>query len=109
MTGNDTINGKGGNDVLIGGAGADQFKYLSPNDGSFVATNVTKGTVMGDTITDFTPGTDKIVLDTTAPMPARPRSTTACPPWCRTPPGHCITTGITTATARAPATPCWRR
>jgi serralysin len=74
LAGNDTMNGGGGNDVLIGGAGrdvmtggsgADQFKYLSTGDGATIATNTTKGTVMADTITDFTSGSDRIVLDHT--------------------------------------------
>jgi Ca2+-binding RTX toxin-like protein len=75
LGGDDTLNGKGGNDVLIGGAGhdtltggtgADTFKYLSPSDGGYVSTNVTRGTIAGDKITDFTGGTDKIALDHTA-------------------------------------------
>ncbi|MGE5475869.1 MAG: M10 family metallopeptidase [Bacteroidales bacterium] len=75
LAGNDTINGKGGNDVLVGGAGsdvltggsgADQFKYVSTGDGLWIGSNVTKGTVKADTITDFTVGVDKIVLDHTA-------------------------------------------
>ncbi|MDB5862157.1 MAG: hypothetical protein JWQ76_5846, partial [Ramlibacter sp.] len=50
--GRDTLYGKGGNDTLTGGAGADRFAFdTAPNS----STN-------HDTITDFTPGTDKLVL-----------------------------------------------
>lgn len=74
LAGNDAINGKGGNDVLVGGAGqdvltggtgADQFKYVATGDGLWIGSNVTKGSAKADTITDFTVGTDKIVLDHT--------------------------------------------
>ncbi len=47
--GNDRIEGRAGADALTGGAGADVFFYHSPADG-------------GDTISDFTPGSDRIEL-----------------------------------------------
>ncbi|WP_192553079.1 retention module-containing protein [Pseudomonas sp. IzPS59] len=56
--GNDILNGGGGDDLLIGGmgnntltggAGADTFQWLKGNSGH-------------DTVTDFTPGTDKLDL-----------------------------------------------
>jgi len=50
----DTLGGGTANDILTGGAGADQFRLRSTNNGT-------------DTITDFTDGTDKIgFLDTGA-------------------------------------------
>lgn len=48
-SGNDAITGFAGRDTLTGGAGLDLFIYASVLDG-------------GDTITDFQPGQDKIVL-----------------------------------------------
>ncbi|HPN06829.1 MAG TPA: VCBS domain-containing protein [Hyphomonadaceae bacterium] len=45
--GDDRIAGLGGADTLTGGAGRDHFIYHAPSEG-------------GDTITDFTPGQDKI-------------------------------------------------
>jgi Ca2+-binding RTX toxin-like protein len=51
--GADIIQGNGAGDTLTGNGGADQFRYLSFGD-SLAATP--------DTITDFTPGTDKIDL-----------------------------------------------
>lgn len=50
--GNDSLNGGLGNDTLTGGDGADQFVF-----------NTKMGKTNIDTITDFTVGTDKIVLD----------------------------------------------
>lgn len=63
---NNIITGLAGRDKLSGGAGADTFKYLSKSDGSLVSTNVTKGTVVGDTISDFATGVDKVSVDHTA-------------------------------------------
>ena len=48
--GNDEIEGGFGADNLTGGADADRFVYLQPSEG-------------GDTITDFTPSEDKIVVN----------------------------------------------
>ncbi|TAN56479.1 MAG: calcium-binding protein [Magnetospirillum sp.] len=66
IVGNDAANvltGGKGADVLTGGGGADTFRYLSPGDGLAIGTNVTKGTKVADTITDFKPDTDKVLLD----------------------------------------------
>ena len=52
--GSDTITGGAGADVLTGGAGIDLFKYLTVTDAPNTGTT--------ETITDFTPGTDKIDL-----------------------------------------------
>ncbi|HWD25528.1 MAG TPA: calcium-binding protein [Rhizomicrobium sp.] len=46
--GNDTLNGGTGDDTLTGGSGVDTFQFLN-GDGK-------------DTITDFTPGTDHLIL-----------------------------------------------
>jgi Ca2+-binding RTX toxin-like protein len=50
--GNDVLRGAGGNDTLTGGAGSDQFVFDAALSGAGV-----------DTLTDFTRGADKIVLD----------------------------------------------
>lgn len=69
FNGNDILDGRGGDDnlyggqgadTMTGGTGADQFFYLSFRNGVFNGqTSVAEG---GDTITDFTSGTDIIVL-----------------------------------------------
>ncbi|MGC2857252.1 nidogen-like domain-containing protein [Novispirillum sp. DQ9] len=51
--GNDVLIGGDGADVLTGGAGTDRFRYLSTSEG-------------GDTITDFTPRTDRLEFASTA-------------------------------------------
>jgi Ca2+-binding RTX toxin-like protein len=53
-----TINGRAGNDRLIGGAGSDRFIY--DTNAAF-----TTSAVGIDQIADFVSGTDKIVLDKT--------------------------------------------
>lgn len=58
--GDDFLNGSNGNDRLTGDLGADQFVY----DTGTAFINGSTG-VGVDTITDFTPGTDKIFLDQT--------------------------------------------
>jgi Ca2+-binding RTX toxin-like protein len=63
---NNVLTGGKGSDILTGGAGADTFRYLSAGDGVAISSNVTKGTVTGDKITDFTSGVDKISIDHTA-------------------------------------------
>jgi Ca2+-binding RTX toxin-like protein len=57
-TGNDLLAGGFGNDSLTGGAGSDRFIY----DTNAVFTSSAVGI---DQITDFMPGTDKIILDKT--------------------------------------------
>lgn len=67
---NDTIDGSGGNDLIIagfgadmltGGSGADRFGYLNLAESAGVTV---------DTISDFTSGTDQVVVDTLlAPLP----------------------------------------
>ncbi len=67
--GNDTLNGGAGNDTLVGGIGQDSLTGGTDSD-VFVITELdaTAATVsfLGDTITDFASGTDKIQLDVTA-------------------------------------------
>lgn len=59
--GTDTLNGGEGSDILIGGVGRDITSGGSGND-RFVLNDLS--TFNTDTITDFTVGSDKIVLDT---------------------------------------------
>jgi Ca2+-binding RTX toxin-like protein len=54
-TGNDTLDGGRGQDTLTGGSGADRFVFSAP-----------AGVAHADTITDFTPGTDRIWLELAA-------------------------------------------
>jgi serralysin len=72
MAGNDTLRGWDGNDQLIGGSGQDvitgglgidTFMYLSTGDVGFKSTNGTKGTLKGDTLTDFIANKDKLWFD----------------------------------------------
>lgn len=56
--GNDDLNGGAGNDTLIGGGGADNFVYDTGR-------NFRKRDIGTDTITDFVPGEDTIVLSLT--------------------------------------------
>ncbi|MGH6717791.1 MAG: calcium-binding protein, partial [Alphaproteobacteria bacterium] len=67
LVGADTILGNGGADTILGGAGsdslqgdggADVFRYGSVTHGTAVASDATRGTTVGDTIADFTAGTD---------------------------------------------------
>jgi Ca2+-binding RTX toxin-like protein len=58
--GNDFIIGDEGNDTLSGGADSDRFIYRHPTSAPFTASAV--GT---DLLTDFTSGSDKIVLNKT--------------------------------------------
>ena len=66
-TGADTLIGGNGNDTLAGGAGNDVLTGNSGNDKFLYNTNLafTTSAVGIDTITDFTSGIDKIVLDKT--------------------------------------------
>lgn len=72
LAGNDTVKGMGSNDVLVGGSGqdvltggsgSDIFKYLSSGDGTWVGSNIVKGTAKADTITDFSAGSDTLWFD----------------------------------------------
>ncbi len=64
--GNDYIAGDLGNDTLTGGEGADTFgfRYFAHTAQSAPNASIPNGNVFGlDTLTDFTPGQDKIQLD----------------------------------------------
>ena len=63
---NDAIDGLGGNDTITGGLGDDD---LTGNTGAdtFVWDAFDPNVAQADTITDFTPGTDRIDLGTTGP------------------------------------------
>lgn len=66
-SGNDVLLGQDGIDKLVGGTGADELTGGTDND-EFVfdiGTAFKKSTIGIDTITDFTRGADKIVLDKT--------------------------------------------
>ncbi|MBY0429921.1 MAG: hypothetical protein K2Q10_01885, partial [Rhodospirillales bacterium] len=71
----DTLTGDGGAnilaggkglDILTGGQGADTFAYFAPTDGSTRGTNGLKGSALGDSLTDFQSGLDRMVLDADA-------------------------------------------
>jgi Ca2+-binding RTX toxin-like protein len=56
--GNDTLTGNPGDDILGGGAGNDRFNYLTGR--AFIASDIGL-----DTLTDFTPTADKLILSKT--------------------------------------------
>jgi len=56
---NDTLDGAGGRDTLTGGGGADLFRFSDKLDSS---RNYVTGANGADTVTDFTPGVDRIDL-----------------------------------------------
>ena len=70
--GNDTLSGGAGNDTLLGGANMDQLvggkgnDRLTGNDGADKFVFADSGAANADTITDFTHGGDKIVLESDA-------------------------------------------
>jgi Ca2+-binding RTX toxin-like protein len=70
--GNDTLSGAAGNDTLLGGANVDQLAggkgndRLTGNHGADEFVFAESGAANADTLTDFTHGTDKIVLDDAA-------------------------------------------
>ena len=62
---NDTINGGGGNDILFGGVGVDRLIGGTGNDVFIYNSNAPFiGLEIGDTITDFDPGTSTTAVDT---------------------------------------------
>jgi len=60
--GSDVLIGGVGQDELPGGLGADTFRYNGPDHGGTVTSNGTRGSVAGDTITDFVSGVDSFSM-----------------------------------------------
>jgi serralysin len=58
LGGGDILQGGGGSDRLSGGPGLDVFLYRALSDGRAIATNVARGGLAGDTVTDFVSGSD---------------------------------------------------
>ena len=76
LTGNEGVNvltGGGGNDTLIGGAGNDQLtggvgrNTLTGGPGSDCFTITVTNPIMTDTVRDFEPGSDAVVVNGTPP------------------------------------------
>lgn len=61
--GNDYLNGRAGNDSLYGGTGNDILYGGAGKDSFYLAYDVSGALLYKDTISDFTNGDDKIVLD----------------------------------------------
>lgn len=49
--------------VLTGGAGADSFQYLAPEDGTAWTSEANASAIVADSLADFVSGSDAIVLD----------------------------------------------